>query len=591
MKLAPKSVEEGSGAPKFFGGRAAFVCGLLLALMALQMLVVIREKSITVDEYVMIPAGFYHLTERDYRPVGEHPPVAKVLAAVPLLFTETTAPRIDGGPNDYDFFLQKFNEFWRMNAARLEHVSFWARVPAVALTVLLGGLVFVFARRYWGERAALFAVALYSLEPTVLAHGRVVQTDIPSALAFLLFSVAAYEYLKLPDARRAIYVGLALGFAAATKFSMVALAPVVCLGLAALFALAPRRGIRRANVFGHACALALAAVFAVNAAYLFQRREPDSLDSALARSVVPARVSARLHAPLEVGFKALQTALPPDFVYGIGWQLGHAQKGHNAGLLGDYSRTGWWYYFPVAFALKTPLPVVLLTLCGLVWAASRLRRTKDSRLLLLLLPPAFFTALLMLSTINIGVRYFLPAYPFFFVAAGLMLDDALTRAKKLGRRRLAASLAAFAFCWVAVESARAFPDHMSYVNQLVSGRERWWYLSDSNVEWGDDVRDLALYLRERGETRVGGALLGWQLLGLYGVEQAAVFVPPGATPEEVRYVAVGASLLNGSTVPGEFDDGTELTEDERVNYFGEFRRREPEKIFGGSIYLYRTEGK
>ena len=86
---------------------------------------------------------------------------------------------------------------------------------------------------------------------------------------------------------------------------------------------------------------------------------------------------------------------------------------------------------------------------------------------------------------------------------------------------------------------------------------------------------------------MGGALLGWQLLGLYGVEQAAVFVPPGATPEEVRYVAVGASLLNGSTVPGGFDDGTELTEDERVNYFAEFRRREPEKIFGGSIYLFR----
>lgn len=565
------------------------VCGLLLALMALQMLVVIREKSLTVDEYVLIPAGFYHLTERDYRPVSEHPPVAKVIAAVPLLFTKTRAPRLDGGPNEYDRFLQKFNEFWRTNVSRIEQISFWARVPAVALTLLLGWLVFVFARRYWGERAALFAVALYTLEPTVLAHGRVVQTDIPSALAFLLFSVAAYEYLRLPNARRAVYVGLALGFGAATKFSMVALAPVVCVGLAALFALAPGRGLRRSNVAGHACALALAAVFAVNAAYLFQRRAPDSLDTALARTVVPARVSARLHAPLEVGFKALQTVLPPDFVYGVGWQLGHAQKGHNAGLLGRYSRRGWWYYFPVAFALKTPLPVVLLTLCGLAWAALRLRRTKDARLLLLLLPPAFFTALLMLSTINIGVRYYLPAYPFFFVAAGLMLDDLLSRARGAGRGRLAATLAAFAFCWVAVEAARAFPDHMTYMNQLASGREHWWYLSDSNVEWGDDVRGLALYLRERGETRAGAALLGWQLLEAYGVEQAAVFVPPGEAREETRYVAIGASLLNGSTVPDGFDDGTDLTEDERVNYFDEFRRREPEKIFGGSIYLYRMK--
>ncbi len=66
-------------------------------------------------------------------------------------------------------------------------------------------------------------------------------------------------------------------------------------------------------------------------------------------------------------------------------------------------------------------------------------------------------------------------------------------------------------------------------------------------------------------------------------------MPPGEEPEETRYVAVGASLLNGSTVPTFFDDGTELDEALRVNYFDEYRRREPEKIFGGSIYLYRVK--
>ncbi|MFL6285437.1 MAG: ArnT family glycosyltransferase [Pyrinomonadaceae bacterium] len=589
MKIGREIVEEGSGAPNLLGGRAWLVCALLLALMALQMLVVVRRKSITIDEYVLIPAGYYHLTEGDYRPVSEHPPVAKVLAAAPLLFIDTNAPRLDGGPNDYDYFLDKFDEFWRANSSRLDYLSFWARVPAIALTILLGVVVFVFARRYWGERAAVFAVALYSVEPTVLAHGRVVQTDVPSALALLLFAVAAYEYVRRPNLRRAVYVGLALGFAAVTKFSMVALAPVVCVGLVALFALAPSRGLRRAGLAGQACALALAAVFAVNAAYLFRHRAPDSPDTALARTVVPTRISERLHAPLEVGFKALQTVFPPDFVHGIGWQLGHARKGHRAGLLGSYSRQGWWYYFPAAFALKTQLPILLLTLGGLVWAALRLRRARDARMLLLLLPPAFFTCLLMLSTINIGVRYYLPAFPFFFVAAGAMLDDLLARARRAGRSRLAVSLAAFVLCWAAVEGARAFPDHMTYMNQLASGAPHWWYLSDSNVEWGDDVRDLALYLRARGETRVGSAVLNAQMLELYGIEEAEVFVPPGETPEETRYVAVGASLLNGSTVPATFDDGTPLTEEERVNYFEEFRRREPEKIFGGSVYLYRMK--
>jgi hypothetical protein len=103
------------------------------------------------------------------------------------------------------------------------------------------------------------------------------------------------------------------------------------------------------------------------------------------------------------------------------------------------------------------------------------------------------------------------------------------------------------------------------------------------------VRDLALYLRARGEVRAGAALLNWPVLELYGVEATDVFVPPGEKRDTPRYVAIGASLLNGSTVPGEFDNGVEMKEDERVNYFEEYRRRTPEKIFGGSVYLYRMK--
>ena len=89
------------------------------------------------------------------------------------------------------------------------------------------------------------------------------------------------------------------------------------------------------------------------------------------------------------------------------------------------------------------------------------------------------------------------------------------------------------------------------MKKLAAGRERWRYLSDSNVEWGDDVRALAEYLKARGETRVRAALLGGSLvLPLYGVEYVDLLAPPGAEPPRTRYVALGASFLNGSTVPG-----------------------------------------
>ncbi|HYH84321.1 MAG TPA: glycosyltransferase family 39 protein [Pyrinomonadaceae bacterium] len=589
VKFNGKKKDEGTVAPSYFRRRRGeLVCAALLLLMAANMISVIARKSITVDEWVMIPAGYYHLTAGDYRPVNEHPPFAKLLSAAPLLLTDTKAPSIDSEqPHDYEYFLGVFQNFWRANAAEFDYLTFWARVPLVAVTILLGALVFVFARRHWGERAALFAVALFALEPTVLAHGRVVQTDIPSALALLLFVFAFYEYLKAPNARRAAYVGLAAGLAAVTKFSMIVLGPVLCIALVALLALAPRRGLKRKAVAGHAGALALAAVLAVNAAYFFHHRQPEALDDALARMVVPASVGDGLRAPLEVGYYALQVIFPADFISGIGWQLGHAHGGHPAGLLGQHRMKGWWYYFPAAFALKTPLPILLLAIASVVWGLWRLRRRVEGRVLLLLVPLALFTGLLMLSTINIGVRYYLPAYPLFFILSGAMLDDALRRG---GRRLLAASaLIAVLLCWTAVEAVRAYPDQMSYMNQLASRAPHWWYLSDSNVEWGDDIRDLALYLRGRGETRVGAAILAWQLLDIYDLEGAAIFVPPGERAADVRYVAIGASLLNGSTVPGGFDNGIELTEEQRVNYFDEFRHREPEKIFGGSIYLYRMK--
>jgi hypothetical protein len=357
---------------------------------------------------------------------------------------------------------------------------------------------------------------------------------------------------------------------------------------AALFAFAPRRGLGRGRVAGQAAVLAVAAILAVNAGYFFRHAPPEPFEDALARSVVALDPGqGTLRAALSAGHHLLQVVLPADFVAGIGWQLGHAKVGHPAGLLGGYSQHGWWYYFPVAFALKTPLPVLLLTLAGLAWGAARLRRAREGRVLVLLLPPALFTLLLMFSTIDIGVRYYIPAYPFFFMLAGAMLDD-LLRGRVLGKR-FAAAVVALSLVWAGAEAARAYPDHMTYMNQLASGAPRWWYLSDSNVEWGDDVRDLAEYLRARGETKVRAMTLGGFLtLHHYGVDYLdALAVPKGPPP---RYTAIGASFLNGSTVPENAGAWKPATDAERVNVFDEYRRRTPERVFGGSIYLFREDG-
>src|SRR5205085_4054111 len=121
---------------------------------------------------------------------------------------------------------------------------------------------------------------------------------------------------------------------------------------------------RRKTLSAHACLVALAALFVIHAAYFFDRRPLDAGDRLWFENTYASEGVLRAAV-------ALSHALPTDFVMGVFWQLWHNQIGHPAGLLGMYSRTGWWYYFPVAFALKTTLPFLLLSLASLAWGAYR----------------------------------------------------------------------------------------------------------------------------------------------------------------------------------------------------------------------------
>ncbi len=148
----------------------------------------------------------------------------------------------------------------------------------------------------------------------------------------------------------------------------------------------------------------LVTLLVVHAAYYFHSRALGEEDLRWIASSFPANAAA-----VERAVRALSYVLPTDFVLGVFWQLWHSGEGHAAGFLGMYRQTGWWYYFPVAFALKTTLPFLLLSLAALAWGLHQLIKKRDARFLFLLVPFAVYTAFVLLSPINIGVRYYLPA--------------------------------------------------------------------------------------------------------------------------------------------------------------------------------------
>ncbi|MGH9929002.1 MAG: ArnT family glycosyltransferase, partial [Pyrinomonadaceae bacterium] len=525
---------------------------------------------------------YYHLVVGDFQFLNVHPPVPMMIGALPLLFIqpgEVSAVDRQNILHDDNFVFVVSERFWTPNDSFFRTVSFWTRIPMIGFTVLFGIVVFLFARRLFGERAGVIALALFTLEPTVLAHGPLVHTDMTSAFALLLLAYAFHVYVSGPSLLRALWLGAATGLAPLMKFSMVAVAPLAILGVALLWAFASRLKLSRRDAFAHAAAIVFVSLLVINAGYFFDHRALTEADNNWIIASFPSRAAFATKAT-----DLLRYIVPTDFVLGTYWQIWHNSVGHDASILGRQSRFGWWYYFPVAFALKTSIPFLLTSVAAIVWGLWRVVKQRDRSPLFVLVPFFLFTALVMKSTINIGVRFYLPAYSFLFIVSGALLNRLLRiRTPKL----LGVTVVSLTLLWCSVEALRTYPNYMPYMNQLAFSRPHWWYLSDSNVEWGDSMAELASYLHARGETRVRAAMLGAWPLGRYGIDFVDALEPVGGQQPETKYTAIGASFLNGSTVPpGPPGSGRE-TEEQRVNYFDEYRHRTPEAVIGNSIYVFR----
>jgi len=255
-------------------------------------------------------------------------------------------------------------------------------------------------------------------------------------------------------------------------------------------------------------------------------------------------------------------------------------------LLGEVSPTGWWYYFPVAMLVKTPLATLLASaFAALVALLARLRRrAAEGRLdgwtlACLVLPPGIYGAVALATNLNLGLRHVLPLYPFAFIGLGVV-------AAGLWERRRALALA-FGGClalgngWAA---ARTWPDYLAYFPATTRAwRSPLELLSDSNLDWGQDLPALAEWRAQHPEGTLYLCYFGTADAARFGLE--VVHLIGGWSwgefglidPERHGYLAISATHLQGVYLEGEIRDyyaGLHLPE------------HAPLAILGGSIYVY-----
>jgi hypothetical protein len=449
----------GSGILPFLERWALAIALCSMAAGGLRIAATYTQLGMTYDEPQHLACGLEYLAHHVYRYETQHPPLARIMTAV-LPYLDGARP--SGNPDrDYEGVGLVVHS---KNPDRFLALMRAGILPFFFLAALV---VFFWTRHIFGAPAAALATLLFTLLPPVLAHAGLATTDMALAacLGAAFFSLVLWA--EAPTWKRSALLGLTGAAAVLSKFTALGYLPAAAVLALLAWALVVKPG--RAQF------VPLARV-----------RAPGLL---LAASVGVLTIWATYFfsfGPMPGGGPSLPA---PEFFDGIRTALRHNAEGHPSYLLGMHGTTGWWYYFPVALAVKTPIAFLLLLVPG-VWLCVRGRARVGP-----LLPLAFALGILlpaMAGHVNIGVRHILPIYLGLSViaAAGLLRVSRTTAAGAL-----------VLVLWMAISGALSHPDYLAYFNESV-GSEPEKVLVDSDLDWGQSTKQLARRLKELGATQI-----------------------------------------------------------------------------------------
>jgi 4-amino-4-deoxy-L-arabinose transferase-like glycosyltransferase len=507
------------------------------------------QKSATYDEPLHLTAGYAALSAGDFRVDPTHPPFLRMWAALPLLFGG--APPIDVRPIDRDVpekWLDRGFNFARAylyGTGRADDLLYRARFMTVLLALLLGILVFAWVRDILGLTPAVLALAFYTVSPNLTAHASLVTTDLGITCFAFAAVYALWRHLQRPTRLNRAMLLVSVSLAVISKFSGV-LVPVVVV-LLLMFAVF-RRAITPSRAVRAAASMAFSIYVAIWAVYGFRYTPGSSADwvfHAERHEAVRADDSLTQRALLWVDQQHL---LPNAFAQGLIVSTVSA-RARPSFLAGEYSTSGWWWYFPFAFVVKTPVPQLALLGWGL--AVFALRRTKGRiSPAFLLVPIAVFFAAAMMSAINLGLRHLLPILPFVLIIVAVAATHLLSAG-----RAARVSLALLVAFWV-VQFGSVYPNSLTFFNLLAGGPVHGAsLLTDSNIDWGQHLKQLKKWMDKEGVTHVNLGYFGSADPSYYRIAHTplpSTLSVDGAPPKLPGYVAVSATTQAGVYLPPEW---------------------------------------
>ena len=483
------------------------VTAAILIMMACLMIGPACQDSATVDETTFLGAGYSYWTGYRYYLVPDHTPLGQMLPAIPLLamnirLTDQAQAIVDrragyswavpwrGDPRALsELFPQGRNDWYFVSTPESQlfgqmfvydgtndgdRMMLGARLVQILLTMGVGLAVFFWLRRSTGsEMAALFGLSIWVFNPHALAYGHLITTDISGTLGYVGALYTFALFLEKPAGRIAGICGVATALALLLKYTAVLLAPVYL-----VLTLIYRRNLRQSSLPWWKLFLIMIAAFWATLLIAYCPRWSPA-------PPLPDWQAAALGVPQ--WFRTLRLFLiPADFFKVLALKIAQSGWGHEGYFMGEWSGKGWWYYFPVAFAIKTPMAFLILILVALTASWKRFPTMRPMELTPWL-GATVFLAFSMTSSVNVGVRHLLPIVPLLCVA----IAEAVVCIKKDVYRKLVWVL----FAWQVLVTIWTYPLYLQFGSEFIGGSKNVYrYLVDSNYDWGQDAKRLKKYL-------------------------------------------------------------------------------------------------
>ena len=383
-------------------GRVVAGVGAFIVLFAIHLALTSHANTVTWDEPDHIYSG-YMSWKGDFGLNPEHPPLVKFVATLHLLGMQLKVPELQDRPYRLQAVLGGRDFIFHNDA---DKVVFRAQMAASIFTLLLLVIVFLTAREMFGTTAGFVALGLLVFDPTLLAHGALVTTDVIQA-CFLLASIYAfYRYVKAPSVSRLAITGLAVGLALASKHSAVLVFPMLLM-LAGIEVFRRRSadmgsqdsiGKRTARLGAGLLIIGLISVGILWGSYGFRysaRGNEFKLNPSMEAQLnqVPSPTEARV-----LGVFARLHLLPESYIYGFAHVLFSADR-FNSYVFGKAYPHAVWFYFPAAMLVKSSLTFLILLVIS-IWVIASGRLQNRRALAFLLIPALIYLAASMLGGIE-----------------------------------------------------------------------------------------------------------------------------------------------------------------------------------------------